>query len=250
MLGIAALDRIVHRAAHLVFGQPFPRKVAVLHVGENLLHFRSRLLGYHPPPARQVAKLRSIRNRRAHVGNAALVDQIDDQLDLVQTLEISDLGLVASLDERIKPRADQLGQPAAQHHLLAEQVGLGLLAEGRLNDSGPAAANPLGIGQADLVRAASGVLVHCQQTRHATPLLVHAAHQVSRPFGRDHEYIDIRRRHYLPKVDVKPVGKGKGIARFEIGANIGFVHSLLDLVVDQDHHDVPPLAGLGHVGYF
>ena len=45
------------------------------------------------------------------------------------------------------------------------------------------------------------------------------------------------------------MGKGEGIARFEIGADIGFVHGLLDLVVDQDHHDVPPLAGLGHIGY-
>ena len=70
-----------------------------------------------------------------------------------------------------------------------------------------------------------------------------------RPFGRDHEHIDIVRRHHLPKVNVKPVGKGEGIARFEIGADIGFVHGLLDFVVDQDHHDVPPLAGLGHIGY-
>ena len=164
MLGIAALDRIVHRAAHLVFGQPFSRKVAVLHVGENLLHLRARLLGYHPPPARQVAKLGRIRNRRAHVGNAALVDQIDDQLDLVQALEISDLGLIASLDERVEPGADQLGQTAAQHHLLAEQVGLGLLAESRLNNAGPATANPLGIGQAELVRPSRSILVHSQQT--------------------------------------------------------------------------------------
>ena len=100
------------------------------------------------------------------------------------------------------------------------------------------------------MRSASGVLVHGQQARHATPLLVHAAHQVPGPFGRNHEHIDIGRRHHLPKVDVKPVGKGKGIARFEIGANIGFVHSLLDFVVNQDHHDVPPLAGLGHIGDF
>ena len=63
-----------------------------------------------------------------HLGDAALVEQVDDQLELVQALEIGDLGLVAGLDQGLEAGDDQLGGAAAQHGLLAEQVGLGLLA--------------------------------------------------------------------------------------------------------------------------
>ena len=63
-----------------------------------------------------------------HLGEAALVDQVDDQLQLVQAFEIGDLGLVAGLDQRLEPGVDQLGRAAAEHGLLAEQIGLGLLA--------------------------------------------------------------------------------------------------------------------------
>ena len=40
----------------------------------------------------------------AHPGEAALPDQVDDQLQLVQALVVGDLGLVAGLDERLEAR--------------------------------------------------------------------------------------------------------------------------------------------------
>src|SRR3546814_9007552 len=58
---------------------------------------------------------------RSHVGDAALIHQIDDQLHLVQALEIGHLGGVAGLDQRLVAGGDQRGEAAAQHHLLAEQ---------------------------------------------------------------------------------------------------------------------------------
>ena len=72
-----------------------------------------------------------------------LVDQVDDQLQLVEALEVGDLGLVAGLDERFEAGLDQLGDAAAEHGLLAEQVGLGLLLEGRLDDAGAVPPMPL-----------------------------------------------------------------------------------------------------------
>ena len=64
---------------------------------------------------------------------AALADQVDDQLQLVEALVVGDLGLVAGLDERLEAGLHELGDAAAEHGLLAEEVGLGLLREGRLD---------------------------------------------------------------------------------------------------------------------
>ena len=71
-------------------------------------------------------------DRVAHVPRAAFADQVDDQLQLVQALVVGDLRLVARLDERLEAGLDQLGDAAAEHGLLAEEVGLGLLGERRL----------------------------------------------------------------------------------------------------------------------
>ena len=77
-----------------------------------------------------------------HLGEAALVHQVDDQLELVQALEIGDLGLVAGGDQRLEAGDDQLAGAAAEHRLLAEQIGLGLLAEAGLDRAGIGAADP------------------------------------------------------------------------------------------------------------
>ena len=55
-------------------------------------------------PRRQVAVLGRVGDREAHPGEAALVDQVDDQLQLVQALVVGDLRLVAGLDERLEPQ--------------------------------------------------------------------------------------------------------------------------------------------------
>ena len=93
------------------------------------LHRGAGLVGDHARAARVVAVLGGVRDRVAHVGEPALVDQVDDQLDLVQALEIGHLGRVAGLDQGVVAGLDQGAQAAAQHHLLAEQIGLALLAE-------------------------------------------------------------------------------------------------------------------------
>ena len=79
--------------------------------------------------ARHVAVLGRVADRVAHVGDAALVDQVDDQLHLVQALEVRHLGRVAGLDQRLVAGADELGEAAAEHRLLAEEIGLGLFLE-------------------------------------------------------------------------------------------------------------------------
>ncbi len=75
------------------------------------------------------------------MGEAALVDQVNDQLHLVAGLKVCHLGLVASLNQRIEACVDQLADTAAQNCLLAEQVGLSLLLEGGLQDACTASAD-------------------------------------------------------------------------------------------------------------
>ena len=92
---------------------------------QDLAHFGPRGLGDDARTARNVSVFRVVGNGVAHVRDAAFIDQIDDQLHFVKTLEIRHFGRVSRFDQSFKARLNQGGQPAAQHHLLAEEIGLG-----------------------------------------------------------------------------------------------------------------------------
>ena len=63
--------------------------------------------------------------------------------------------------------------------------------------------------------------------------------------GGDHGHVHVGGGHDLLEVDVEAVGKHQHVARLQVGSDVPLVHVGLDLVVDQDHHDVAPLGGLG-----
>ena len=94
-----------------------------------------------------VAELGGVADAEAHEVQAAAVHQVDDELELVHRLEVRELGLVAGLDERLERHLDQGRRAAAQDRLLAEQVGLGLLGERRLEHAGAGAAEGPGVGE-------------------------------------------------------------------------------------------------------
>ena len=98
-------------------------------------------------------------------GEAALVDQVNDQLHLVAGLKVGHLGLVAGLHQRIEAGVDQLGNTAAQHGLLAEQIGLGLLLEGGLQNACTACADAGSISQCDILGLTGVVLLHAHGGR-------------------------------------------------------------------------------------
>ena len=100
------------------------------------------------PRARHVvAVLGGVADAEAHEVEPAAVQQVDDELQLVHRLEVGELGLVAGLDERLERHLHERGRAAAQDRLLAEQVGLGLLRERRLEDARAGAAEGPGIGE-------------------------------------------------------------------------------------------------------
>ena len=133
LLGLA--PRVERRTAVLVLLDPRLGEAAVLDLGEDLLHLLARLLVHDADAGDVVAVLGGVADRVAHVVEAAAIHQVDDQLQLVQALEVGDLGLVAGLDERLEARLDQFGGAAAEDGLLAEEIGLGLFGERRLEDA-------------------------------------------------------------------------------------------------------------------
>ena len=123
---------------------------------QDLLHLLLGLFGDDARAAGVVAVLGRVRDAVAHVVEAALVEQVDDQLQLVHALEVGHLGLVAGLDQRLERRLDEGAHAAAEHALLAEQVGLGLLGEGRLDHAAARAADALGVGQGQFAGLVGG----------------------------------------------------------------------------------------------
>jgi hypothetical protein len=162
----------------------------------------------------------------------------------VQALEVGDLGLVTGLDQGVEPGLDQFGHPAAQHHLLTEQVRLRLFGEGGGERAGPGSADRLGVGQRQRPRAAGGVALHGDQHRHPPALGELAAHQVARPLRRDHAHVDAIRRRDELVADVQPVREEQGIAGHQARRDRLRVQRALHVVRGQDHDQVRLFAGL------
>src|SRR3569832_1546322 len=72
------------------------REFAGLDLFQDLLHFLLGLLGDDARTAREIAVFSGVGDRVAHVGDAALIHQVDDELQLVQTFEEGHLGRVAA----------------------------------------------------------------------------------------------------------------------------------------------------------
>src|SRR5579872_6089536 len=205
VLGGGATHGLKARLPGIVLEHPVAREAAGLDVGEDALHFGLDAIADHPRAARVIAVFGGVRDRVAHIGDAAFIDQVDDQLHLVQAFEIRHLGRVAGLDQGLVAGDDEAGQPAAQHRLLAEQVGLAFLFEARLDDPRAAAADRAGIAERDLQRVAGFVLIDRHQTRHTAATQIFRAYGVAGAFGRNHEHVHVWARLDQAKMDAEPV---------------------------------------------
>ena len=138
---------------------------------------------------------------------------------------------------------------AAEDRLLAEEVGLGLLREGRLEHAGAGAAERPGVGQRPRAGGAAVVPLHGEERRHAAALDVDRSDQVAGALGGDHADVDAGRRVDALEVDVEAVGEHEQRAGAEVGRDLGVVDGLLLGVGDQDHDRVGAGHGLGHGGH-
>src|SRR5690606_22262984 len=118
-----------------------------------------------------------------------------------QALEVRDFRLVTRLDQRLVALHDQFRRAPAEHGLLAEQVGLGLLGERRLQHAAPRAADRVRVGERARLRAAGRVLGDREQAWDALPGLELPPHQVARALGRhQHDVVGLAGL-YLAVVD-------------------------------------------------
>src|SRR5690606_33892757 len=95
--------------------------------------------------------------------------------------EIGNLGLVARLDERLEAAHDELGQAAAKHGLLAEEVRLRLLGERGRQDAAARSADTVRVGEGPRLRAARRILADRHEARHAAALFVLATDEMAGP---------------------------------------------------------------------
>ncbi len=163
----------------------------------------------------------------------------------MQALEVGDLRLVARLGEHLEAGHDQRRRAAAENGLLAEQVGLGLLGEGRAEHAGLGAADPLGVRQGQLQRGPRGVLLHGDQARHAAAVDELAAHEVAGALRRHHGDVDAGRRGDETEADVQPVSEQQRVAVLQVRRDVGLVELALHRVRREDHDHVGLGGGLG-----
>ena len=153
----------------------------------------------------------------AHVVQAALVEQVDDQLQFVHALEVGHFGLIAGLDQRFEAGLDQLADAAAEHDLLAEQVGFGLFGERGLDDAAAGAADALGVGQADLAASRRPPLSPTAIRQGTPPPFSNSLRtRWPGPLGATSMRVDARRRVDLAEVDVEAVRAHQDVARLQI----------------------------------
>src|SRR5660397_128267 len=219
----------------------------------DLFQYRSHLftnpLIYDPRASRHVPVLSGLGHRVPHAADPVLMNQINYEFQLVQALEIGDLGLALTLWLRPDTSPNQLRSSSTQDCLLTEKICLCLLLESSLYDTGPGAADTLCVSQTHLLRLSCGVLMDGEKARHSSPVLIHPAHQVSGTLGRNHGYVHVVRRSDLPKVNIEPMGEHEHLAGLQVSAYRIIIDLLLGLVGNENHYHVSALRGLSGSGY-
>ena len=244
MVGVLLVEPLVVRQARVVLRHPLLREGTVLDLPQDLDHLLLGLRVDQPRAARVSAVLGGLGDRPVHLRQSALIHQVDDQLHLVKALEVGDLGLVARIHEGLEAGLDELGQPAAQHRLLAEQVGLGLLGEGRLDRARARAADALRIGLHQVPGGAGRVLLDREEHGDAATVDELAAYEVAGALGGDHAHVDAGRRLDQVIADVEPVPEEHCVAVDQVGLDGLGIELALHGVGGEHHDEVRLLARL------
>src|SRR5262249_37867226 len=119
MIRLALADGEEARAVRLVLEDPFARELARLDLAEDLPHLDLGLVAHDAWAAGVAAVPRGMGHGVAHVGEAPLVEEVDDELHLVHALEVGALGLIARFAQRLEGRLDGVRPPATERGLLA-----------------------------------------------------------------------------------------------------------------------------------
>src|SRR6266508_1789365 len=243
LIGGAAAKLFQLPLARVHLGDPLAGEGAVLNLAEHLAHALADVLVDHDWAAGVVAVLGRVRDREAHVREAALPHEVHDQLQLVQALVVGDLGLIAGLDERLEAGANELGHAAAQNRLLAEEVSLGLLREGGLDHPCAAGSQRGPVGEGEVEGATARVLGHGYERGRSKPLLVEPADDVAGPLRRHHDHVVAGLGSDPSVMDFEPVSEKDRGARLQVRRDLVVEHAWLHLVRQQHRDDLSPAHG-------
>ncbi len=197
-----------------------------------------------------VAPLRRIGDGVAHVGQAAAIDEIDDQLELVEHFEVGALGLIAGFDEGFIASLDQRADAAAEHSLLAEEIGLRFFLECGFEHSGARAADALEVAERERMRFAGRVLMDGDKAGDTAALGEDFAHAMSGSLGRGHADVDACCRSNGLEVNVEAMSEEQQFAGGKIGSNLFVVQLGGGLIRDENHDHVSPLGHFRHSADF
>ncbi len=166
----------------------------------------------------------------------------------MQAFEIRHLRVIASIDKGIKTGLDQLTQAAAENRLLTKEIGFAFLPEAGFDHAGPAATNGRGIGQADIMGIAGGILMDRKQAGNTATLDVFTANRMAGAFRGDHDHVNILGRDNQIKVNVEPMGESQGRTGAHAASDFVFIDFGLKLIRGQHHQHIGPFGGLtdGH----
>ena len=163
----------------------------------------------------------------------------------MDALEICVSRIIARLNQRIETCLHQCANTAAEDSLLTEEIGLGLDAIGRLQQTRSRTADCRAVCKSLLQCLARCILLHRNQHRNALAIQELAANRVTRCLRSDHRDIDELRRCDEAKVNVKAMCEHEHVALVEVRLDVLLVHIRLQLIVDQNHDDICPLCSLG-----
>ena len=210
----------------------------ILDIGKDLLHSLLGLSGNDLRTSYVIAILSSVGDGVSHSCEARLVDQVNDQLHLVDTLKVSISRIVASLNQGLKASLHQSAYAAAKNSLLTEEVSLSLGTEGGLQKTCSCAADSKAVCQSFLQSLTGIILLYSYQTRSTLALLVLGTNSVARCLRSDHGNIYVCRRFDAAEMNVEAVSEHQHVALFQVRLDIFLVHISLQLIVDQDHDDI------------
>src|SRR3984893_7197821 len=140
------------------------------------------------------------------------MNKIDNELELVQTFEISELGRVTGAHECIEAGTDEPARPAAKHRLLAEQVCLGFLAKSCFDYANTAATDSFGPGKRRFSCLPGKITINCKQTGHTSTAHELTTHHRAEAFRRHHHNVDIVARDKRFIMNRKAMGEEERLA--------------------------------------
>src|SRR5271163_2524901 len=133
----------------------------------------------------------------------------------MQTLEVSDIRLIAGIDQGFEASNDQLPGTATEDCLFTKEIGLGLFLKRCFQNTSSGAADRMRICKSCFEGFAGRILVYCHQAGNTAALFILPAHEITRSLRRHHNYVGVGVRLDFTVVNVETVRKQECRAFFQ-----------------------------------